>query len=177
MNDVRNCDSALVYCDSALYDFANGRDDHDAHGDPPSFFRKEPPELQVPLEPLEPQGLAELPGLLAFWEAAEREAGCSACWRSSSAASPAPTPSSVTHPTLSSYTTVDALVDGLLCLFVENHKASLSFIPFRHSYRGHLVEWRAVAHRRRARAVRSRLNDRSVRGTYTNGTTAQQDAV
>ena len=72
---------------------------------------------------------------------------------------------------------VYTLVDGVLRVLVQNHKAALIITLFTHTHSRNLVQWGSVTHRRSARTIGSRLNDGTIRKTHTNGTAAQENAV
>ena len=72
---------------------------------------------------------------------------------------------------------VYTLVDGVLRVLVQNHKAALIITLFTHTHSRNLVQRGSVTHRRSARTIGSRLNDGTIRKTHTNGTAAQENAV
>ena len=72
---------------------------------------------------------------------------------------------------------VYTLVDGVLRVLVQNHKAALIITLFTRTHSRHLVQRGSVTHRRSARTIGSRLNDGTIRKTHTNGTTTQENAV
>ena len=72
---------------------------------------------------------------------------------------------------------VYTLVDGVLRVLVQNHKAALIITLFTHTHSRNLVQRGSVTHRRSARTIGSGLNDGTIRKTHTNGTAAQENAV
>ena len=72
---------------------------------------------------------------------------------------------------------VYTLVDGVLRVLVQNHKAALIITLFTHTHSRNLVQRGSVTHRRSARTIGSGLNDGAIRKTHTNGTAAQENAV
>ena len=72
---------------------------------------------------------------------------------------------------------VYTLVDGVLRVLVQNHKAALIITLFTHTHSRNLVQRGSITHRRSARTIGSRLNDGTIRKTHTNGTAAQENAV